>query len=201
MHIDNSKSKIEIYCDGSSSKKYGHGSFAAYIKLSEDKIYNIARPFTDVTNNQMELMGFIHPMVDVLHKLKNSNLEGSNVTIKVTSDSQYLVKGINEWIYTWRKNGWRNSSGKKLPNLELWKIVHYIVFELPNKSGFRYNIDLNWTKGHVSKEIINVSQDAYYNDLCDRLASSITEDMQDGVDYSIESHILKIKEIIGNFEK
>ena len=136
---------IKIYCDGGSrngnGSKENYGSVASLIKLNENSSDNydniIRKGFKDVTNNQMELLGFILPLSFLNKTMKNENLK-----IIVYSDSQYLTKGINNWLPNWIKKNWKTASNNPVKNNELWKIINYYLSK-PN-----YNYEINWIKGH-----------------------------------------------------
>ena len=70
----------------------------------------------------------------------------------VHTDSQYVKKGITEWIHTWEKNGWKNSAKQPVKNQDLWKNLKALADNLP--------VDWHWVKGHADNE---------HNIECDRL--------------------------------
>ena len=124
------------------------------ILMKEGKVYQ------DVTNNQMELLGFIEPIIHLInYYFKNSN----NNHIHVVSDSQYLIKGILEWMPNWKNNNWKNSSGAKIKNIELWKMIDKII----NLNFVDFSFE--WVKGHSKKP--EMSSNEFYNNLCDTIAN------------------------------
>lgn len=90
------------------------------------------------TNNQMELSAVI------LAILAFKEIANKGDSLIINSDSQYVVKGITEWIYNWVKKKWRSTSGPVL-NKEVWERLHDLRNEI-EESG--YEISFNWVKGH-----------------------------------------------------
>ncbi len=137
--------KIHLYSDGSSLGNPGHGGYCAIIKYKEhEKIASGAVP--NATNNQMELLAVIEGL-----KLLN---EPCDVT--VTSDSSYVVKGINEWLKNWIKKDFN-----KVKNPDLWK--EYI------SASAQHKIYALWVRGHNGHE---------ENERCDKIARGEAEILQ-----------------------
>ena len=125
---------IKIYTDGSCLGNPGKGGWAAIIFIDGKKI-KIKGNKNDTTNNQMELLAPIKALKKIPIGKK----------IEVYTDSKYLKMGITEWIDSWKKNGWKTSSKKKVKNLELWK-------ELSSISK-KHKIKWLWIKGHAGDPI------------------------------------------------
>jgi len=87
----------------------------------------------DTTNNQMALRGAIATLSELAKK-------GNNLEIVYVSDSQYLVKGMNEWVAGWRARGWRRKGGA-IENLALWQ-------ELVEEAS-KFEIVWRWVRGHA----------------------------------------------------
>ena len=146
--------KIIIYCDGGSrngnGSKENYGSVASLIKFDNTNTMDydsiIRKGFKDVTNNQMELLGFILPLTYLYKTNKNKKL-----LIKLFSDSQYLTKGINEWLNNWKRNNWKTYDKKSIKNIELWKIIDFFL----NIKNFEFEI--NWVKGHNGNPLNEVA--------------------------------------------
>lgn len=137
--------QIHLFSDGSSLGNPGYGGYCAIIRYKEhEKIASGALP--NVTNNQMELLA----VIEGLKLLK----EPCDVTI--TSDSSYVVKGINEWLQNWIKKDF-----KKVKNPDLWK--QYLEVAKPHKL---YAV---WVRGHNGHE---------ENERCDKIARHEAEQLQ-----------------------
>ncbi len=120
---------VEIYADGACSGNPGVGGFGAILRAGEkEKELSGCDPQT--TNNRMELMG----VIAALEALKRP------CRVTVTTDSNYVVKGMTDWIATWQKNGWRNSQKKEVMNRDLWE-------RLLRAAG-PHDVSWVWIKGH-----------------------------------------------------
>ncbi len=107
---DEKKSFVEIFADGACSGNPGIGGFGAIVR-SGAKEKELAGFEEMTTNNRMELMGAI----TALEALKKP------CTVRVTTDSNYIVQGMKVWIFGWLKNGWKNSRKKDVLNRDLWE--------------------------------------------------------------------------------
>ena len=116
--------KIQIFTDGSCLGNPGFGGYCAIVKYKDnEKIVKGAQKNT--TNNQMELSA----VIEGLRALKEP------CEVSVTSDSTYVVKGVNEWLTNWVKKDF-----KKIKNKELW--LEYI------KVSKSHKVHLSWVKAH-----------------------------------------------------
>ena len=113
--------------------------------------YWISEPAT--TNNKMALRSAIEALRIVAHK-------GQRFRVRFTSDSQYLVTGMNEWVYGWIGRGWRRKSGE-LENLDLWRQA--VALREPHE------IEWQWVRGHAGHP-----QNEYANHLATRAARDQT---------------------------
>ena len=120
---------IKIYTDGSCLGNPGNGGWAAIIFIGKNKI-SLKGSKKNTTNNQMELLAPIKALKKIPIDEK----------IEIFTDSKYLKLGITEWIFKWKKNGWKTSNKKKVKNLELWKELDNLVD--------KYHIKWSWVKAH-----------------------------------------------------
>ncbi len=102
--------KIEIYTDGSSRGNPGPGGWAAVI-MTPDEIIELGGREDLTTNNRMELSGALFGLKEIGHEAKE---------VEVCTDSQYVKKGMTEWIDGWIKKGWIGSTKKPVLNKDLW---------------------------------------------------------------------------------
>lgn len=138
---------IIVYCDGACAVHTDQiGGYAAILKYDE-QTKEIVGNVQDTTNNQMELMSAIAAFRAI------NSLFKFPCNITVISDSQYVVKGMSEWLPNWQKKGWKTAAKKPVSNKELW-------MELSELSK-HHNIVWKWTKGH---------SDCEDNNKCDELA-------------------------------
>ncbi|MDA0617435.1 MAG: ribonuclease HI [Proteobacteria bacterium] len=102
-------SKIIIYTDGACSMPSMKGGWGAVLKYG-DTVKEIAGFSKETTNNQMELTACIEALSSITR----------DIEIEIHTDSQYVKKGITEWIFNWKKNGWKTAAKQPVKNAELW---------------------------------------------------------------------------------
>ena len=139
--------KIHLYSDGSSLGNPGPGGWGTVLKY-KDTVKELSGSQANTTNNQMELLGVIKG----LEALKEP------CDVEITSDSKYVVQGINEWLKNWIKNNWKTAAKKPVKNVELWR--DYVNISKQHK------VNANWVKGHAGHE---------ENERCDFLARNEAE--------------------------
>jgi ribonuclease HI len=122
---------IEIYTDGACKGNPGPGGWGVLLKAggTEKELFG-GEPAT--TNNRMELMA----VIQALTALKRP----CDVTLFL--DSQYVLKGITEWLPGWKAKGWRTAGKQPVKNVELWQQLDALV----QQGGHR--IDWRWVRGH-----------------------------------------------------
>ncbi|MFZ0105324.1 MAG: ribonuclease HI [Thiobacillus sp.] len=121
---------VHIYSDGACKGNPGAGGWGALL-ISGGHRKEICGGEPDTTNNRMEMMAVIR----ALESLKRPS------TVHVHTDSQYVQKGISEWMTGWKKRGWRTADGKPVKNQDLWQ-------ELDALSR-KHRIEWNWVRGHA----------------------------------------------------
>ncbi len=121
---------VEIYTDGACSGNPGPGGWGAILRSGphEKELWG-GEPHT--TNNRMELLAVIR----ALEALKRP------VSIRVHTDSQYVQKGISEWIRSWKARQWKTADRKPVKNEDLWRRLDELVAV--------YEIEWRWVKGHA----------------------------------------------------
>ena len=146
------KKKIAIYTDGSCLGNPGPGGYGALLIFGKHK-KEISEGFNQTTNNRMELMA------------PAAALEGLTepCIVDITTDSQYVKNGINQWIKNWRKNGWRTADKKPVKNADLWKRLDEAVK--------KHDVDWHWVKGHSGHP-----ENERVDDLAREAAGSPTQD-------------------------
>ena len=123
---------IEIYTDGACKGNPGPGGWGVLLKSGalEKELFGGER---ETTNNRMEMMA----VIEALKAIKRP----CNITMHI--DSQYVLKGITEWIKGWKARGWKTASKEPVKNADLWKEMDAQV-----QSG-GHTIDWRWVKGHA----------------------------------------------------
>ena len=127
---------IKIYTDGSCLENPGNGGWAAII-IKDGQKTKIKGSKKNTTNNQMELLA----PIEALKKIP----KGSKV--QIFTDSKYVKSGITEWIYNWKKNGWKTANKQEVKNRDLWTELDILT----NK----FEISWNWVKAHSSNQLNN----------------------------------------------
>ncbi len=122
---------IEIYTDGACKGNPGPGGWGVLLKAggTEKELFGGELA---TTNNRMELMA----VIQALSALKRP----CEVTLFL--DSQYVLKGITEWLPGWKAKGWRTASKQPVKNVELWQQLDALV----QQGG--HQIDWRWVRGH-----------------------------------------------------
>ncbi|HEY5680056.1 MAG TPA: ribonuclease HI [Pseudomonadales bacterium] len=120
---------VEIFTDGACRGNPGPGGWAALLRYGDaEKLISGAAP--DTTNNRMELQAAISAL-EVLTRPSS---------VAITTDSEYLRQGINQWIQKWKRNGWRTSQRKPVKNRDLWQKLDELVQQ--------HQIEWHWVRGH-----------------------------------------------------
>src|SRR3989344_1750703 len=109
--------KLTIFTDGSSRGNPGPGGWGTIV-VSGDRVIEFGGKENHTTNNRMELKSVIEGL-NAIHSEEVK--EALSPTITVYSDSQYVIKGITEWIHGWIMKGWKNSQKKAVLNRDLWE--------------------------------------------------------------------------------
>jgi len=121
-----------IYTDGACKGNPGPGGWGVYLKSGdhEKELWGGER---DTTNNRMELMA----VIQALSALKRP------CQVSLHLDSEYVRKGITEWIHGWKKKGWVTAAKQPVKNAELWQRLDGLVHGGPHR------IEWHWVKGHA----------------------------------------------------
>ena len=130
---------VEIYTDGACKGNPGVGGWGALLEYG-GKTLELFGGEVKTTNNRMELIAAIR----ALQALASLPLSPEACKIRLHTDSQYVQKGINEWIHGWKRNGWRTADKKPVKNEALWK-------ELDSLSQ-RYPVEWFWVRGHAGHD-------------------------------------------------
>ena len=140
---------IEAFTDGACRGNPGPGGWGVLLRYNghEKRLFGGE---AETTNNRMELMAVIKALESLNKQCK----------VKVTSDSQYVLKGINEWMDNWKKRGWKTAAKKPVKNVDLWQRL--------DKARENHNVEWVWVKGH-SGHIENEIADELANQGIDEL--------------------------------
>ena len=133
---------VEIFSDGACSGNPGPGGYGTLLRYG-DTVKEMSGYDPETTNNRMELLGAI------------VGLEALNRSCKVrlTTDSEYVKKGMTEWIEGWIKRGWKTAGKKPVANRDLWERLHEL--------NQQHDVEWVWVRGHAGHP---------ENERCDELA-------------------------------
>jgi ribonuclease HI len=128
--IARTAASVVIYTDGACKGNPGPGGWGALLscKGTERELFGGE---SNTTNNRMELMAVIR----ALESLKR------RCAVSVYTDSQYVKKGIENWVHTWKKNGWKTADRKPVKNIDLWQELDRLANE--------HDIEWHWVRGHA----------------------------------------------------
>ena len=125
-----SKKSVEIHTDGACLGNPGPGGWAALLRHA-GRERELAGGETETTNNRMELMAAIM----ALEALK------SPCEVELSTDSQYVQKGIGEWLPNWIRRGWKTAGGDPVKNQDLWQRL--------DAAAKPHKVQWKWVKGHA----------------------------------------------------
>jgi ribonuclease HI len=138
---------VDIYSDGACKGNPGIGGWGVLLRFGDHE-KQLCGGELDTTNNRMELMA----VIEGLKSLKR------NCQVRVHTDSQYVQKGITEWLISWKRRNWKTSAGQPVKNRDLW--------ELLDQQASQHVVKWHWVKGHAGHP---------ENEQADRLANEGVE--------------------------
>jgi ribonuclease HI len=139
--------QIEIFTDGACKGNPGPGGWGAIIRYGKHE-KEIAGGDPDTTNNRMEMSAVIQAL----------NALAEPCSVKLHTDSKYVIDGITKWIFGWQRNGWKNASKQPVRNADLWREMV--------EAMARHQVEWIWVKGHNGHP---------ENERADRLASDAAD--------------------------
>ena len=124
---------VEMFTDGACKGNPGPGGWGALLRFGETE-KELCGGERATTNNRMELLA-------VIRALESLN---RRCVVKVHTDSQYVQKGISEWIIGWKKRGWKTADKKPVKNEDLWRELDQLASQ--------HDVEWLWVKGHAGHE-------------------------------------------------
>ena len=125
--------KVEIYADGACKGNPGTGGWGA-LMVADGAKKEIYGGELNTTNNRMELKA----VIEALTALKRP------CQVVMYTDSQYVQKGISEWIHGWKRRGWKTANKEPVKNEDLWREL--------DRLAAQHRIEWIWVKGHAGHE-------------------------------------------------
>ncbi|MEO8064343.1 MAG: ribonuclease HI [Pseudomonadota bacterium] len=140
---------VDIYADGACRGNPGPGGWGALLLLGERE-RELSGYEAATTNNRMELTAVIRALEALTRPVKG----------RVYTDSQYVRKGVLEWMPNWKKRGWKTADKKPVKNQDLWEAL--------DAATQRHELEWHWVKGH-SGNVGNERVDALANQAIDAM--------------------------------
>lgn len=121
---------VEVYTDGACRGNPGPGGWGVLLRFgdTEKELYGAE---AETTNNRMELMAAIQALENLTRECK----------VSLTTDSEYVRKGITEWMTNWKKRGWKTASKQPVKNKDLWQRL--------DKAATQHQVEWHWVRGHT----------------------------------------------------
>ncbi|MEQ9449441.1 MAG: ribonuclease HI [Rhodospirillaceae bacterium] len=124
---------VELFTDGACLGNPGPGGWAVLLRYG-DAEREVSGGEPETTNNRMELMAVIEGLRCLTRPSR----------VSVTTDSQYVQKGITEWIKGWKARGWKTSNKKPVKNADLWQAL--------DEARTGHEVTWHWVRGHAGHE-------------------------------------------------
>lgn len=148
---------VIIYTDGACSGNPGPGGWGAVVALPNGFVQELGGGHPSTTNNRMELAAIIHALQFV-----NQRKEFSKKPVKIFTDSTYAIRGITQWIWGWKRRGWKNAEGGEVLNQDQWEELLRQV----QLRGSKDKIEWHYSRGHVGTP---------GNERCDEIAVAFSK--------------------------
>jgi ribonuclease HI len=124
---------VEIFTDGACKGNPGPGGWGALMRYGDIE-KELCGGEANTTNNRMEMLA----VISGLEALKKAS------KVRIVLDSQYVQKGMNEWIHGWKARGWKTAAKQPVKNVDLWQRLDAAVA--------RHEVQWQWVKGHAGHE-------------------------------------------------
>jgi ribonuclease HI len=125
--------KVELFTDGACKGNPGPGGWGALLRYGNHE-KELFGGEANTTNNRMELMAAIEGLKALTRECE----------VVLTTDSQYVKQGINQWMAGWKRNGWKTAAKQPVKNKDLWQAL--------DEQVQRHQVDWRWVKGHAGHE-------------------------------------------------
>jgi ribonuclease HI len=122
--------RVEIFTDGACRGNPGPGGWGALLRYGDHE-KTLKGAERETTNNRMELMAAISALEELSRPCK----------VDLTTDSQYVRKGITEWLANWKRRNWKTASKQPVKNVDLWQRLEAATHQ--------HDIAWHWVRGHT----------------------------------------------------
>ncbi|MNJ99727.1 Ribonuclease H [compost metagenome] len=151
-----SRNNIIVFSDGACSGNPGPGGWGTVVVLPNDSVYELGGGDRSTTNNRME-------MTAALEGLRF--LSDHPGVIDFYTDSTYLIRGITQWIWGWRRKGWKTADGKEVLNKDIWEELAKVI----QARGPDGKIEWKYSRGHIGIP---------GNERCDEIAVAFSKNIK-----------------------
>lgn len=144
--------EVEIWTDGACRGNPGPGGWAALL-IAKERERTLTGAEKHTTNNRMELTAAIRGLAALTRRC----------SVQLYTDSQYMIRGLTEWLPDWKRRDWRTADKKPVKNVDLWREL--------DELAQHHAIEWHWVQGHAGIE---------RNEQVDRLANQAIDEMLKG---------------------
>jgi len=130
MNANSENGWVDLYTDGACKGNPGVGGWGVLIRFGDHE-KELCGGEPETTNNRMELTA----VIEGLRTLKRA------CRVRVHTDSQYVQKGIQEWLKNWKRKGWKTSAGQPVKNQDLWEAL--------DRQATEHQVEWHWVRGHA----------------------------------------------------
>jgi ribonuclease HI len=155
------KDQIIIYGDGACSGNPGPGGYGAIVLFPDGTVEELAAHYPQTTNNRMEILAVMESFKLIIKSHHFVTLK----SLQIFTDSVYLIRGATQWLFGWKKKGWKNATGEPIANPDLWSEMDKVLFQMKTKNP-DLKIEWNFVKGHA---------DIPGNERCDEIAVAMSK--------------------------
>jgi ribonuclease HI len=124
-----------VFTDGAAKGNPGPGGWGAIVVTPDGRVTELGGGSPYTTNNKMELSGVIGAL---------EHVAGREGPVAIYTDSTYVIQGISQWVWAWRRRGWKTATGGDVLNRDLWERLSSLVSTRGTGS-----IDWRWVRGHA----------------------------------------------------
>lgn len=125
--------RVDVFSDGACKGNPGVGGWGALLRKGADE-KEIFGGEKLTTNNRMELRAVIEALTSLSERSQ----------VRIHTDSQYVQKGITEWLPSWKRRGWRTADNKPVKNVDLWQQLEALAA--------KHQVEWVWVRGHAGHD-------------------------------------------------
>lgn len=170
--------KILIYTDGACSGNPGPGGYGSII-TDFKMVSELGEFYPQTTNNRMEMQAVISALQFCLERYSSVS------SLQIFTDSVYVIRGATQWLFGWKKRGWKTADGKDVTNQDLWQVMDRLLFQISTT----YSLKIKWSfiRGHKG---------IHGNERCDEIGVALSKrqsiELYSGV---VENYLFDISQL------